>query len=333
MTGSETNPNPIEKNPPPQGDSSAARSTRTAIAIEWIARVTALLASLILLFERSPRRTPFIFLGVVCIFLFLIWFSRQNRKNYGMWALYVVSLLIFSMLRPYADETNMTLHVSDLADMEAFLFGGTIPSVWLQDQFFNPRELGPLDWFTTQMHWSYFLMPHLMTILVFVFSPKDFERQVVTVVGIFVVGLVIYFVAPAAPPWYAARVGEIPYLFRVMNDVGAQLNAEFYSTGYRAFGETNPVAAIPSLHMGVTFGLVLLARRFSGKLAAAMFVYSLLMGFSLVYLGEHYVVDLLIGMGVAWVVYTLVDAWLDAREKRITTLEVRPQSAGADYMA
>ena len=307
--------------------------TRGAIVIEWVARVTALLASLVLLFERSPRRTPFIFLAVVGIFVFLIWFSRQNRKNYGMWAVYVLSLLIFSMLRPYADETDMTLHVGDLADMEAFLFGGTIPSVWLQEQFFNPRDLGPLDWFTTQMHWSYFLAPHVMTILVFVFAPRDFERQVITIVGIFIVGLAIYFVAPAAPPWYAARVGEIPYLFRVMNDVGAQLNAQFYSTGYRAFGETNPVAAIPSLHQAVTFGLVLLASRYSKKLAAGMFIYSLLMGFSLVYLGEHYVVDLLIGMGVAWVVYTLVDSWITAREKKVDRLELRPATAEADYLA
>jgi membrane-associated phospholipid phosphatase len=294
----------------------------------------ALLASLVLLFERSPRRTPFIFLGVVAIFLFLIWFSRQNRKNYGMWAIYVVSLLVFSMLRPYADETNMTLHVGDLAEMEAWMFGGTIPSVWLQDQFFDPRSLGPLDWFATQMHWSYFIIPHAMTILVFVLRPKDFERQVLTIVGIFIVGLAIYFIAPAAPPWYAARVGEIPYLFRIMNDVGAQLNAEFYSTGYRAFGETNPVAAIPSLHMGVTFGVVLLAWRINAKLGAALFIYSLLMGFSLVYLGEHYVIDLLIGMGIAWVVYTLVDSWLDAREKRVSRVQLAAQpQASADYLA
>ncbi|MPZ22152.1 MAG: phosphatase PAP2 family protein [Dehalococcoidia bacterium] len=291
--------------------------TRGAVVVEWIAKVAALLASLVLLFERSPRRTPLIFLAVVLIFLFLIWFSRQNRRNYGMWAIYVVTLLVFSMLRPYADETSIPVHVADLAQMEALLFGGTIPSVWLQHHFFDPRELGPLDWVTTHIHWSYFIMPHLMTILVFLFKPKDFDRQVLTIIGIFVVGLAIYFVAPAAPPWYAARVGEIPYLFRVMNDVGAELNAQFYSTGYRAFGESNAVAALPSLHMAVTFGLVLLARRYSNKLALGLFVYSLLMGFSLVYLGEHYVVDLLLGMGVAWVVYTLVDSYVEAREGRV----------------
>lgn len=326
---------PTRPDPDPL-DRPQAVQARTAIVIEWIARVTALLASLVLLFERSPRRTPIIFLVVVGIFLFLIWFSRQNRKNYGMWAVYVITLLVFSMLRPYADETNMTLHIRDLAQTEAFLFGGTIPSVWLQEHFFDPRNLGPLDWFATNMHWSYFLAPHLMTILVFIFRPRDFERQVVTVVGIFMVGLVMYFVAPAAPPWYAARVGEIPYLFRVMNDVGPEVAPQFYQTGYRAFGETNPVAAIPSLHMAVTFGLVLLASRYSRKLAGAMFVYTLLMGFSLVYLAEHYVVDLLIGMGVAWVVYSLVDAWLEARAKGAreipVPLQIRPQAEG-DYLA
>jgi peptidoglycan/LPS O-acetylase OafA/YrhL len=46
------------------------------------------------------------------------------------------------------------------------------------------------------------------------------------------------------------------------------------------------------------------------------------------------VIDLLIGMGIAWVVYTLVDSWLDAREKRVSRLQLAAQpQASADYLA
>jgi membrane-associated phospholipid phosphatase len=300
--------------PNPARLQSVLGSGRYAFMIEWAARLLALLASCVLLFERSPRRAPLLYLAAAGVFLFLVWFARPNRRNYALWASYIISLLTVSMLRPYADETGMTLHLADLADLEASLFGGTIPTIWLQDRLFDPGRLNAIDWFATQMHWSYFFVPHIMTILVFFFWPQHFERQALTIAGVFLMGLAIYYTAPAAPPWYAAQVGELPQVFRIMDDVGAQ-SGPVYSTGYNAFGQTNPVAAIPSLHMAVTFSLVLLARHISPRLALGMLVYSVAMGFSLVYLGEHYVVDLLLGVVLAAIIYLLVESWLAARER------------------
>ena len=63
--------------------------------------------------------------------------------------------------------------------------------------------------------------------------------------------------------------------------------------------EGNPFAAMPSLHFGTS---VMAARVLSdiGRGPGALgWAYALTLGFGLVYLGEHYLVDLLAGFGLA----------------------------------
>ncbi len=59
------------------------------------------------------------------------------------------------------------------------------------------------------------------------------------------------------------------------------------------------MAAMPSIHMGVTFAMYLWARSHEPRFALPLLIYSLLMGAALVYLAEHYVLDLIVGMACA----------------------------------
>ena len=63
--------------------------------------------------------------------------------------------------------------------------------------------------------------------------------------------------------------------------------------------EGNPFAAMPSLHFGTS---VMAARVLAdvGRVPGALgWAYALTLGFGLVYLGEHYVVDLAAGLALA----------------------------------
>ena len=76
-------------------------------------------------------------------------------------------------------------------------------------------------------------------------------------------------------------------------------------------GSSNPVAAMPSLHAGAALLVALFLWPSVGALArAALMAYAFAMGLTLVYTGEHYVVDVLAGWGVA------VAAVLLARARR-----------------
>ena len=92
-----------------------------------------------------------------------------------------------------------------------------------------------------------------------------------------------------------------PRMTRVLADV---LGWNPEQAGHGTAGG-NPFAAMPSLHFALTV-LVVLALWRRPKLRAAAVLYLAAMGFTLVYGGEHYVIDLLVGAAVA------VAAWLVA---------------------
>ena len=99
--------------------------------------------------------------------------------------------------------------------------------------------------------------------------------------------------------WLAARQGELGPTYRVMNFVTSGMHQNAYRDLYATLAAPNPVASVPSIHMALTFLVLLWVRETAPKWTLPVLAYNLAMGFSLVYLGEHYVFDLLVGIGVA----------------------------------
>jgi len=242
-----------------------------------------------------------IVLALCCVVAWLPLARRVKYLQYG--PLYVLGLLIYTVLRSFADNTAIAPRYDLVIALEERLFFGHLPTVWLQEHLFEPAHVGPLDWLTVQVHWSYFFVPHVGAALVWLFRRELFPRYVFLVLGTFYVGLVLYFLFPTVPPWLAADYGVLPGVNRVMDYVGQQVDPGTYSRLYDALGVPNAVAAMPSLHMGVTFAVYLFVRDIKPRLSWLLLGYSLLMGFSLVYMGEHYAVDVIVGAGCAYLVY------------------------------
>ncbi len=122
-----------------------------------------------------------------------------------------------------------------------------------------------------------------------------------------------FLLFPAAPPWLAAQQGLLDVTrIRELADPATTSGLA------RELFDDNPVAAIPSLHAGWSLIVVLVAFRYlprpAGWVAAG---YAILVHFAVVYLGEHYVIDLILGDAVAvgaWVVSGRVAAAYEAGE-------------------
>jgi membrane-associated phospholipid phosphatase len=67
---------------------------------------------------------------------------------------------------------------------------------------------------------------------------------------------------------------------------------------------------MPSLHTAITVVMAFALWRVRRSLGIAGALYSLLMGFSLIYLGEHYLVDVLAGVALAIAVAVCVARYL-----------------------
>jgi membrane-associated phospholipid phosphatase len=122
-----------------------------------------------------------------------------------------------------------------------------------------------------------------------------------------------------------------------MENIGEKLGGGIYRASYKVIGESNPIAAMPSIHMAITFLLAFPALVVSKRWGLIMLAYSAMMGYSLMYLGEHYFIDVLAGCMVAaygWYGYpTLARLIWMARGVRVTSLPGNHQSAVADPAA
>lgn len=247
---------------------------------------------------------PHILFGLAAVLLWMPAARRVRHLHLGM--VYMFGMFVYTVLRGFADDTPIPVRTMYTIDVDRALFFGHEPTRWLQGHLFDPTRLRPLDWLTVQVHWSYFVVPHAAAAFVYLFRRELFPRFVAVVLGTFYAGLLIYFLVPTTPPWLAADQGVLPGVTRIMDFVGGQVDPGTYHRLYDAIGVPNAVAAMPSLHMAITFAVFLFVRDINRWLGRLLLVYVVVMGFSLVYMGEHYVADVLAGVIMATVVHLAV---------------------------
>ncbi len=206
---------------------------------------------------------------------------------------------------PHDDEDAQTARV--LVDypiaIDRVLGLGELPTVRLQRRLARGQwRLG--DKALVWAHWIWFMVPHGALVYIMLRHPRRFDRSAVMTYAVFDIGAMIYWVLPTAPPWYAAGDAARHEEFdgdrhevavrRMMVEYGEFFWRDGWGPLYSVLGG-NPLAAMPSLHFATsTMAAQLLWE--AGPLAGALgWGYAATLGFALVYLGEHYVVDLLAG--------------------------------------
>jgi PAP2 superfamily len=176
---------------------------------------------------------------------------------------------------------------------------GTVPTLRLQRAF---AASGTVNWFERALvwcHWLWFAAPHASTGYVLLRAPERFASAAARMYAVFDLGAVFYWGIPTAPPWWAAAHGRLDggqpvRLRRMMIEYGERFWGDRWGALYDFLGG-NPLAAMPSLHFATSLmGAHLLSE--VGPVAGALgWAYAGTLGLALVYLGEHYAVDLLGG--------------------------------------
>jgi PAP2 superfamily len=176
---------------------------------------------------------------------------------------------------------------------------GRVPTVRLQHAFAAPGRIRRYERVLVWSHWLWFLFPHGTVAYVLVRHRDRFERTAVMTYAVFDLGLIGYWCAPTAPPWYASEHGRLGEggevaVRRMMIEYGQEFWKGGWGPLYSVLGG-NPLAAMPSLHFATSLMAAHLLSEVGPVPGAIGWSYALTLGVALVYLGEHYVVDLLAG--------------------------------------
>ena len=174
---------------------------------------------------------------------------------------------------------------------------GQIPTIRLQRALAR-NGVGRHDTALSWLHWSWFLVPHGTVVYVLIRRPEQFQRAAGMIAATFDAGVLTYWLVPTAPPWWAGQNGYLPPVRRIMVEAGTEFWGEFWQRLYDSLGR-NPFAAMPSLHFGTSVMAAHVLGEVGRKEAVVGWTYTAALGFALVYLGEHYVTDLVAGFALA----------------------------------
>jgi hypothetical protein len=179
---------------------------------------------------------------------------------------------------------------------------GVPPTLRLQRLLSAPGETRRVEKVLVWTHWVWFAVPHAATAYVLVRRREQFGRAAGLTYAVFDLGALLYWLVPTAPPWYAAERGRLgdhrtPPVRRMMVEYGEQFWRHRWGPLYSVLGG-NPLAAMPSLHFATSVNAAHLLAE-SGRVEGAIgWAYATTLGIALVYLGEHYVADLLAGLAL-----------------------------------
>ncbi|MCZ8378909.1 phosphatase PAP2 family protein [Mycobacterium sp. CPCC 205372] len=305
--------------------------------------------------------------------------GRGRRMLYVLrdWLPFAVVLLAYDLSRGAATLVGRPTLWHWPADADRWMFFGTMPTVWLQEQLKQPT---PPWWevILSSVYMSFFILPYVVAAVLWLRNRDEWKAFVRMFVGLNFAALIVYVLVPAAPPWAAARCtpadvsggpsdprcmfrsargvpdggvlgamqssqdGAHPWVERIVGRGWGALDLHS-ATALLDAGQAsvNLVAAIPSLHAGMTAAIAaFLWHRVHRGWRPLLVAYVLVMAFTLVYTAEHYVVDILLGWAfAALVIFALnrFDTWRRRRACRSTRPEagehIRDDPAHPDVSA
>jgi membrane-associated phospholipid phosphatase len=185
---------------------------------------------------------------------------------------------------------------------------GVPPTVRLQRGLSATGQIRRFERVLVWCHWIWFMVPHASVFYVLWRRPERSSAAAARIYAVFDLGAVFYWAIPTAPPWYAACHGRLnedhrPHMRRMMIEYGEQFWGDRWSELYDVLGG-NPLAAMPSLHFATSIMSAHLLGEVDPVAGTVGWTYAALLGTALVYLGEHYVVDLVAGAALAELVRT-----------------------------
>jgi membrane-associated phospholipid phosphatase len=250
--------------------------------------------------------------------LFAANYGRPWRSQVAIlrdWIPFVGFLYVYDYTRGIADKVGIPTHVTQPLAAERWLFHGVVPTQWLQQHFYDPGQVHWYDVVVSLVYFSHFFVVWIFAAVLYVRNRPRWGSWARRLLLLSYAGLVTYILFPAAPPWYASRDGLIvPGVERIAtrgwDALGLHGAGALIQHGQAA---SNDVAAIPSLHAAFTALLTVFVWSQLGRVGRVlMTIYTLTMALSLVYGGEHYVVDVLIGYGYV-VAVVLAAGWWERR--------------------
>ena len=228
------------------------------------------------------------------------------------WGPFLLLFFAYEAMRGFAAKTGFAPH--DLSGLEKAVFGGTLPTLTLQHAIYHVESVSTQDVVAMFFYFMHFPLPIVVGFFFWVRSREHYRRFVAALLLMAFIAFITYLFWPSAPPWYQFQEGKVPdsmVVHKILNETVQKFwGASYFVSPLYSHLNPNQFAAFPSLHAAFPALAAVYAWNRYRPLALGLVAWTLSVLFSIVYLGEHYVVDALAGFVYVAVATVLVESFV-----------------------
>jgi membrane-associated phospholipid phosphatase len=283
-------------------------------------------------FYDRERLFPWLGVGMLILVAGTGW--RRIVELVLYWIPFAFLWVAYDLVRGLVDN-GRKIHVTEPIRFDKDMFFGHLPTTVLQDRLYVRHPIQTWEVITGVTYMTHFFLVYVTAAVLFVRSRDRFVRWMTALVLCTILGVLGYWLYPMAPPWMASDTYHlIPQVARPGTRGLLLLHLSWadrlWHHGANNSEMVNSVAAMPSLHAAYTMLFVwFFFKRVRRRWVKALLVlYPLVMAFTLIYGGEHYMVDILAGWLIAIVSVEFSDRFHDWRAtRRVTRASPEPESS------
>jgi hypothetical protein len=276
-------------------DTDSVQINAKSISIVSALSIAYLLISWLLVGYKSDQ------LFLIGLFNVLFYASATTRKFILGFSIFIVYWIIFDYMKAFPNYNYNDVAIGSLYHAEKHLFGITFNNTVLTpNEYLRLKGSDFLDVSSGLFYLCWIPVPLAFAAYMFFRNKKQFIYFALTFVLVNMLGFIVYYAYPAAPPWYiqvhgfkfqALTQGNMAGLSRFDHFFNINLFKSIYTKGSNVF------AAMPSLHS--SYPVIVLYYGIKNRLGLINIFFAIVMvgiWFTAVYASHHYVLDVLAGI-------------------------------------
>jgi len=246
-------------------------------------------------------------------------FSDATRKFITAFSIFIVYWILFDYMKAFPNYNYNTVHIKSLYDLEKSVFGIESGSSLLTPNEFWIKHQHPfLDVMSGLFYLTWIPLPLSLAGYLFFKNRPQFFNFAFTFLLVNLIGFVIYYLYPAAPPWYSQQYGFEFIANTPGNTAGLSRFDSFFNVGiFKSIysKSSNVFAAMPSLHSSYPLIAMYYAvkSKVSKSLATVVGITMPGIWFAAIYTSHHYVLDVIAGISCAIAGIILVNLFVAKR--------------------
>ncbi|GAA4090517.1 phosphatase PAP2 family protein [Mucilaginibacter panaciglaebae] len=269
-------------------------NTKSILTVTFLSVAYLLLSAWVVGFKSDQ-------LVLIVIFNACFYASSISRKFILGFSVFIVYWILFDYMKAIPNYKISPVHIADLYHLEKNLFGISFNGhILTPNEYWKANSTHFLDILGGLFYLCWIPVPLSFAAYLFFKNRREFLSFAMTFFVVNLLGFVVYYSFPAAPPWYIQEHG-FTFIANTPGNTGGlarfdqYFNVHIFQSIYQK--GSNVFAAMPSLHSAYPIIVVYYAfKNHLGLMKIVLITVMIGIWLTAIYTSHHYVLDVLAGI-------------------------------------